>query len=248
MRNIPDMNQQYIDDEIDVVPYLKHLFNHWRYFLLMIPIAIAISFLLFLILPKKYKASTTFLMPKTTSVGIGVGLLSSLGYSTGGSHSGGQSGIYSTYLIPIFNSNRIKVYVANTLIDNPFFSDNAEFKLLNQQDQINYILGVLNFSDNLVLEQKKGVNVIEFIHENPKIILPVLNAYLNALIQLNDELNIDSDVLQIIPLDEAIEPKSYFSPNIKYLIAINLVLSFLILFSILVIQKYANLRFENKKQ
>ncbi|MEK9727153.1 MAG: Wzz/FepE/Etk N-terminal domain-containing protein [Candidatus Margulisiibacteriota bacterium] len=240
-------NNDFTDDEIDLLPYIKHLLQNWRYFLLIIPIALAISFLFFLILPKKYKASTTFLMPESTSVGIGTGLLASLGYSSGGSLNGGQSGIYGTYLMPIFNSNRIKVYVANLLINNAYFSDNPDFMRLSKQDQINYILGTLDLSDNLILEQKEGVHVIEFVHESPKIILPVLNAYLNALIKLNDELNIDSDVLQIIPLDVAIEPKSYFSPNIKIFFVVNGMVLFFILFSLLIIQKYIYLNFKDKK-
>ena len=44
-------------------------------------------------------------------------------------------------------------------------------------------------------------------------VLPVLTAYLTALIELNDELNIDSDRRK--GLDEAIEPKGAVFPNHK---------------------------------
>ena len=71
--------------------------------------------------------------------------------------------------------------------------------------------------------------------------MPVLNAYLNALIQLNDELNIDSDVLQIIPLDEAIEPKESFFPNPKKLSLIAIALAIFGVGGYLVIEKIVRL-------
>ena len=247
MGNTPDKNQPYIDDEIDLMPYIKHVANHWRLFIYATVMSVAIALILSFVLPKKFKASTTFILPKAGSSSLPVGgILGSLGYS--GFSGGGASGVYNGYIMPIFNSYRIKAYVAQSFIGDPQFTRMDGFLDLDQPQQVNAVIGALALSKNITLEQKDGVYVISYINKEPTIILPVLNAYLNALIQLNDELNIDSDVLQIIPLDEAIEPKSYFSPNIKYLIAINLVLSFLILFSILVIQKYANLRFENKKQ
>ena len=96
---------------------------------------------------------------------------------------------------------------------------------LNQTQQIDTVIGTLAFSKNITLEQEEGFYIMSYINKDPSIILPVLNAYLNALIQLNDELNIDSDVLQIIPLDEAIEPKGAFFPNKLKFILVAIIIS-----------------------
>ena len=151
-------------------------------------------------------------MPETVSSTLPAsGILASLGYS--GFSGGGASGVYSGYIMPIFNSYRIKTYVAQSFIADARFTSMDGFLDLDQAQQVNTVIGTLAFSENITLEQKDGVYVISYINKEPGIILPVLNAYLNALIQLNDELNIDSDVLQIIPLDEAIEPEEAYFPN-----------------------------------
>ena len=205
-------NSTYIDDDIDLMPYIKHVVNNWRLFIYAALIGIIIALILAFILPKKFKASTTFIMPETVASNLpGGGILASLGYS---SFSGGSaSGVYSGYIMPIFNSYRIKAYVAQSFIADARFTSIDGFLDLDQTQQVNTVIGTLAFSENITLEQKDGVYVISYINKEPGIILPVLNAYLNALIQLNDELNIDSDVLQIIPLDEAIEPEEAYFPN-----------------------------------
>jgi len=81
------------------------------------------------------------------------------------------------------------------------------------------------------------VHVITYRHTNPSVLLPVLDAYLNALINLNDELNIDSDKLQIVPLDEAVEPKGAVFPNQKKLILIAIMLALFGAFGYLVVEK-----------
>ena len=175
-------------------------------------IGIIIALILSFILPKKFKASTTFIMPETVASSLpGGGILASLGYS--GFSGGSASGVYSGYIMPIFNSYRIKAYVAQSFIADARFTSMDGFLDLDQTQQVNTVIVTLAFSENITLEQKEGVYVISYINKEPGIILPVLNAYLNALIQLNDELNIDSDVLQIIPLDEAIEPEEAYFPN-----------------------------------
>ena len=135
------------------------------------------------------------------------GILASLGYS--GFNGAGATGVYSGYIMPIFNSYRIKAYVAQSFIADARFTSMDGFLDLDQTQQVNKVIGTLAFSEKITLEQKEGVYVISYINKEPGIILPVLNAYLNALIQLNDELNIDSDVLQIIPLDEAIDQRVF---------------------------------------
>lgn len=207
------MNQQYIDDEIDLIPYIKHVVNHWRLFIYATVMSVVIALILSFILPKKYKASTTFIIPDERSSSLSVGgIFGSLGYSA--LSGGGTYGVYNGYIMPIFNSFRIKAYVAQSFITDAHFTSRDGFLDLDQTQQVSTVIGALSLSKNITLEQKDGVYVMSYINKEPTIILPVLNAYLNALIQLNDELNIDSDVLQIIPLDEAIEPKGAYFPNI----------------------------------
>lgn len=236
MGNTPDMNQQYIDDEIDLMPYVKHLVNNWRLFIYATVMSVVIALILSFVLPKKFKASTTFIMPETVSSTLpGSGILSSLGYS--GFSGGGSSGVYSGYIMPIFNSYRIKAYVAQSFIADARFTSIDGFLDLDQTQQVHTVIGTLGLSKKITLEQKDGVYVMSYINKEPGIILPVLNAYLNALIQLNDELNIDSDVLQIIPLDEAVEPKGAYFPNRKKLMLLGLFLSLFVVFFVLIIDK-----------
>ena len=209
---IQQQDSTYIDDEIDLMPYIKHIVKNWRLFIYASVIGIIIALILSFILPKKFKASTTFIMPETVASSFpGGGILASLGYSS--FSGGGASGVYSGYIMPIFNSYRIKAYVAQSFIADDRFTSMDGFLDLDQTQQVNTVISTLAFSKDITLDQKEGVYVISYINKEPGIILPVLNAYLNALIQLNDELNIDSDVLQIIPLDEAIEPKEAYFPN-----------------------------------
>ena len=119
---------------------------------------------------------------------------------------------------------------------------------MDQTQQVNTVIGTLAFSENITLEQKEGVYIISYISKDPDIILPVLNAYLNALIQLNDELNIDSDVLQIIPLDEAIEPKGAFFPNQKKLILIAIAIALFGVGGYLIVEKIIRNLFDHNKQ
>ena len=222
MKDIMD-NQKYIDDEIDLMPYIKHIISHWRWFLYCGIMAIFIALLLSFILPKRYKASTTFFLPESTvDVGSTNSILGVFGVSMLNS---GTSGIYSTYIMPIFNSRRIKHYVATQFLDHPTFVNDPNFQDIEDNKKINYIIGAFNFSKNVELKVKEGVYVISFQHAKPDVLLPVLDAYLDALIQLNEELNIDSDALQIIPLDEAVTPKSAFYPNLKKLLIISISLS-----------------------
>ena len=236
----------YIDDDIDLMPYIKHVVNNWRLFIYASLIGIIIALILAFILPKKFKASTTFIMPETVASNLpGGGILASLGYS---SFSGGSaSGVYSGYIMPIFNSYRIKAYVAQSFIADARFTSMDGFLDLDQTQQVNTVISTLAFSKNITLEQKEGVYVISYISKEPSIILPVLNAYLNALIQLNDELNIDSDVLQIIPLDEAIEPKGAFFPNQKKFILIAVAIALFGVGGYLVVEKVVRNLFDHKK-
>ena len=236
----------FIDDEIDIMPYIKHVVKNWRLFIYVAGIGIVIALILSFILPKKFKASTTFIMPETVSSTLsGSGILASLGYS--GFSGGGASGVYSGYIMPVFNSYRIKAYVAQSFIEDARFTSMDGFVDLDQAQQLNTVIGTLAFSKNITLAKKEGVYVISYINKEPSIILPVLNAYLNALIQLNDELNIDSDVLQIIPLDEAIEPKKgSFFPKPKKFILIAIVISIFGVAGYLLIEKVIHTVFYHK--
>ncbi len=228
-------NQKYIDDEIDLMPYIKHVISHGRWFLYSGIVAIFIAALLSLILPKKYKASTTFFLPESTvDVGSAGSILGVFGVSMLNS---GTSGIYSTYVMPIFNSRRIKQYVATQFLDHPTFVNDPNFQDIEENKKINYIIGAFNFSENIKLEIKEGMYVISFQHAKPDVLLPVLDAYLDALIQLNEELNIDSDALQIIPLDEAVTPTGAFYPNLKKLLIISISLSLFVVLICSIIDK-----------
>lgn len=229
-----------MDDEINLLPYILHCITRWQLFVFSIIVSLVLALILNFILPKEYISSTSFLMPKSTkNMNVGTGLLASFGYS--GFSGSGESGIYSSYIMPIFKSNRIKKHVALKLKKNSLFTSNKKFNKLKSKEKIGFIIGELKFSEKVVLEQKEGLFVIQFANKNPKIILPVLNAYLSAIIQLNDELNIDSDVLQIIPLDEAIEPKSPYFPNLTKLILLLTAVGVFITFIFLILEKFIQL-------
>lgn len=236
MEHQTKINQQYIDDEIDLIPYVKHVVTNWRLFIYATLMSVVIALILSFVLPKKFKASTTFIIPDSGSLSLPVGgILGTLGYSS--FSGGGASGVYGNYITPIFNSFRIKAYVAQSFIEDAHFTSMDGFLDLDQTQQVYTVIGTLGLSKKVTLEQKDGVYVMSYINKEPTIILPVLNAYLNALIKLNDELNIDSDVLQIIPLDEAVEPKGAYFPNILIFILVAIAIAIFGVGGYLVIEK-----------
>jgi uncharacterized protein involved in exopolysaccharide biosynthesis len=204
------IQQSYIDDEIDLLPYIRHVVSHWRWFVVSAIMGLVVAVVLSLVLPKQYQASTTFFVPESSTSMVSGGLMAQFGFLS--SIDGGTSGQYSGYMTPIFNSRRIKHYVAQQLLDDDRF-DNAELRRLPEDKRLDHMVGKLEFSKNVTLTVKEGVHVITYRHTNPSVLLPVLDAYLNALINLNDELNIDSDKLQIVPLDEAVEPLGAVFPR-----------------------------------
>ena len=223
---------QYIDDEIDLLPYIRHIIAHWRWFVVASIVAVIVAMGLALVLPKEYQASTTFFVPEaTTSVGQS-GVMAQFGLL-----SSGVSGQYSGYMMPIFNSRRIKQHVASQLLAEGWFNADPKIKALEGNDQISAVIGKLKFSKYTSLQLKEGVHIITFRHQDPRMVLPVLTAYLTALIELNDELNIDSDRLQIVPLDEAIEPKGAVFPNHKRFVLMAIAMAILGVFGYLVAQK-----------
>ena len=225
-----------IDDEIDLLPYIMHVIKHWRLFIVAVIVALCVASVLTLILPKKYRATTTFFVPTSSSVNISSNMiLSSLGISASGG--GGQSGFYVENIMPIFNSYKIKKFVAQQFLDHPTFINNSVFQALDDKEKIDYIIRTLNFSENVILDMLEFPHLIQYSNKSPDLIVPVLNAYLNALIYMNEELNIDSDLLKIISLDEAQTPEHHFSPNFKKLLILNIGAAIFILIVGLVIQK-----------
>jgi uncharacterized protein involved in exopolysaccharide biosynthesis len=206
------IEQSYIDDEIDLMPYIRHVLSHWRWFVVSATVGLVVAVVLSLVLPKQYQASTTFFVPESSTSTVSGGLMAQFGFLS--SIDGGTSGQYSGYMMPIFNSRRIKYYVAQQLLGDDRF-DTAALRRLPENKRVDHMVGQLKFSKNVTLTLKEGVHVITYRHHDPSVLLPVLDAYLNALINLNDELNIDSDKLHIVPLDEAVEPLGAVFPNRK---------------------------------
>ena len=54
----------YIDDEIDLMPYIKHVVNNWRLFIYASVIGIIIALLLSFILPKNLRHQPLLLCQK----------------------------------------------------------------------------------------------------------------------------------------------------------------------------------------
>ena len=80
MEHQTKINQQYIDDEIDLMPYVKHVVTNWRLFIYATLMSVVIALILSFVLPKKFKASTTFIIPDSGSLSLpGGGIENSLG-------------------------------------------------------------------------------------------------------------------------------------------------------------------------
>ena len=231
----PPQAHQYIDDEIDLLPYIRHIIAHWRWFVVASIAAVIVAMGLALVLPKQYQASTTFFVPEVSSSGSGSALMAQFGFFS--SFDGGVSGQYSGYMVPIFESRRIKQHVANQLLAGGWFDAMPSITSLNGTEKMDAIIGFLRLVKKAKLELEEGVYTITFRHKDPRMVLPVLTAYLTALIELNDELNIDADRLQIVPLDEAVFPKSHIFPDFKILIFVFNIIFFIFILIYLIIQK-----------
>ena len=235
-----DNRLETIDDEIDLMPFLRHIIKRIHYFIFGIFLASFLAVILFLLLLKSYKASTSFILPQTT-MDSSSGLLSQFGFFSS-TLSSAQSGTYIEFIMPVFNSNRIKTYVAAKLLSQDIIPLDSNERLLDYKEQVKLVKGKLGLSKKTIsLIQEQGVYIISYQNQNQDLILPVLDAYLNSLIELNEELNIDSDRIQIIPLDAAIYPEYQYAPNLKKLFLILNSAFFIIIFMGLVIQKITHL-------
>lgn len=242
MSNVNKSIDSFSDDDINLMPYIIHIIENWRLFVVGVAVSTIIGFFLFLLTPKQYFAQTTYIMPVSNTTVASSGLFSALGFSSESLSS--QTGIYSQYIQPIFKSYRIKVYVANHLIKNQKVDE--LIREIPEADQVNHVIGGLNFSKNVKLRTIDGVETISFQHTEQKYILPVLETYLMALINLNDELNIDSDKLEIIPLDKAVFPISPFAPNLhKLIILINGIVFIIIFIMVLAVRITRDFKHKN---
>ncbi|MGC6367701.1 MAG: Wzz/FepE/Etk N-terminal domain-containing protein [Candidatus Marinamargulisbacteria bacterium] len=231
-----DNRLETIDDEIDLMPFLRHIIKHIHYFIFGIFLASFLAVILFFVLPKSYKASTSFILPQTT-MDSSSGLLSQFGFFSS-TLSSAQSGTYIEFIMPVFNSNRIKTHVASKLLSQDIIPLDSNEVLLDHNEKVELIKTQLSLSKKSVtLIKEEGVYIISYENENQDLILPVLNAYLNSLIELNEELNIDSDRIQIIPLDAAIYPEHQYAPNLQKLFLILNIAFLIIIFLWLIIQK-----------
>tara|TARA_A100001015_G_scaffold79409_1_gene88083 strand:+ start:2422 stop:3171 length:750 start_codon:yes stop_codon:yes gene_type:complete len=235
------MNQpirtDYIDDEIDLVPYIKHVIAHWRLLLVGILVGLLAAAFLTIIEPKQYQATTTFIMPQGSTGGSAGGnmmLLQSLGINASGG--GGQSGMYSQYIMPILESHRMKVMIAKQLMIHPVFSNDSNFQAISDDQKIDFVMGKLKLHQ-LNLDISLVPARLSYVNTNPDLILPVINVALESIITMNDELNIDSDLLQIIPLDHATHPTSHFSPKYDKIAVITVAFILLGLILIIIGQK-----------
>jgi uncharacterized protein involved in exopolysaccharide biosynthesis len=229
--------QQYIDDEIDLMPYIKHVVAHWRWFIKGIIVATVLAVVLYGVLPRKYQAQVTFILPQgSVSAGAG-GLLSAFGFSS--SFSSQQSGIYSGYLEAFFDSNRMKLYVADLLLADGVALPIEDLDKKPKKEQLSSIVGALQFSKHASFEKDSNTNVqmLKYNSKYQSLVVPVIRAYMRALIDLNDELNIDSEKLQIVVLDDAEYPLGAFFPNIIKLLVICNVLGLFLVFVGLIAQK-----------
>lgn len=228
------MNQPYIDDEIDIMPYIRHVIKNKKTFVWGIVLASFLAIVLTLTLPKQYRATITFIQP-SLSISSNNAIFSTFGFST--ESLGSQTGIYSQYVNAIFNSRRIKYYVASQLIA----SGEANYLINGIEDdqKIETLISKLMLDKKVKLEKNDmdHLNLISYTYTDKHLILPILNYYLEGLINLNNELNIDSDVLQIIPLDEAVFPKSHIFPNFKMFFLCFNILFFIFIFIYLITQK-----------
>jgi uncharacterized protein involved in exopolysaccharide biosynthesis len=229
--------QQYIDDEIDLMPYIKYVVGHWRWFIKGIVVATVLAVVLYGVLPRQYQAQVTFILPQgSVSTGAG-GLLSAFGFAS--SFSSQQSGIYSSYLEAIFNSNRMKLYVADLLLADGVVLPIEDLDKKTKKEQLASIVGALQFSKHASFEKdpQTNVQVLQYNSKYQSLVVPVIRAYMRALIDLNDELNIDSEKLQIVVLDDAEYPSGAFTPNLKKLLMLCNVLAVFLVFGGLLVYK-----------
>ena len=230
-----EINKPYIDDDIDIMPYIRHIFKNKMTFFKGIVLASFLAIILTLILPKQYRATISFIQPSSSN-SSNIGFLSTFGFSTESLSS--QTGIYSKYVNAIFRSKRIKLYVASKLV-----ASGEANHLINEieddNQKVEVLISKLKLDKKVKLQKNEidNLNVISYTYSDKHLILPVLNLYLEGLINLNNELNVDSDVLQIIPLDEAVFPKSHISPNFKILFLGFNILFFIFIFIYLITQK-----------
>ena len=239
-------NHEMIDDEIDVMPFIITIFKNYKLFILSIIIAFLCAFILNEKLSKKYRASTSFIIPKNYSANSSASGLLSINNIFNKTFSSQQESVYSTYLPAIISSYRIKEYVAKKLLADGIINDDM-LEGIEESKKINYIIGEFQFGKNISLEENIETKVfyLEYSHTDQSFILPILDTYKDALIALNELLNIDANKLELIELDSAKYPEGHYFPKFINIYIIILGILWFLLTLIIVVNKAISLKKNN---
>jgi len=210
------MEKELLDDEIDLMAYARVLWDYRKWLLWILVGAFAMSLFVTAVMPKRYTSATTFFMPSPQSgggTGMARGAMGALGYST--FFSAEDSDSFSTYLMSLFESRKIKTLVAIALT--PYVLE-KEFVAtkdgMMEEDTIAAVLAFLALK-RVALREKGVIKTLSYSHTEPEITVRVIQAYIEAFSSLNRDLDLSSQKEIIRVLDEQVLPTGASSPSLK---------------------------------
>jgi len=208
------MEKELLDDEVDLMAYARVLWDYRKWLLWILVGSFVMSLFVTAVMPKRYTSTTTFFMPSPESGGgggMGRGAMGALGYST--FFSAGDSDSFSSYLMSLFESRKIKTLVAIAL--KPYVLE-KEFVAtkdgMTEEDTIAAVLAFLALK-RVAIREKGVINTLSYSHTEPEITVRVIQAYIEAFSSLNRDLDLSSQKEIIRILDDHELPLRPSSPN-----------------------------------
>jgi uncharacterized protein involved in exopolysaccharide biosynthesis len=205
--NFQILDQASESEEINLLLFLKILFNYWRTLTFSLFVGIGLGLFISTIMVPQYNVSASFFLHSG-----GNSRASSLG-NVFNIFGPGKSESFEAYIFAITKSDLIKTKIAAALASNQ----------LNQKDQIDLelmfttqseILGKLKLNKNMnMYKDNDGIFRLSYYSPNAQVSYDVVNAYIDNLQNLLYSLDIVGNRNIITILDKPTLPMSPFKPN-----------------------------------
>jgi capsular polysaccharide biosynthesis protein len=210
------MEQQFIDDEIDLLEYMKVVIKYKKFLFGFVFFCLISCFLFNTFSAPRYHVRSTFFIPAESGSAGGalMGYAKMFGVGGGGGNIGG-------YVKSLVESKRMKYQVADDLVE--LVKKSSYGKDLKGEKPMKETLGVLNLGKRFkMLEDKNGVFSISYMFEDPDIAIKVIEQYLSNIVLFNKQLEITAQKNVITILDEPEFPEhpSWPKKNFNYVLTL----------------------------
>lgn len=205
-------------DSFMIADYVRVLISYRVWILKTVAIAVSISLLHALIAPKQYHSYVTFFVNTEDSAGNLGSYAKFLGIS--------NSDPLSSKLNALIHSRRLRMIVAEHMYSSVTDYEKLTFKEETpMKARYETILSKLKVHKRLdYSSQDKDFYKISMLHPDPEIAQLTVRAYLEAISQLNIELQLSPKKELYTVLDTPRVPKTHYSPQLKKQVPLMIIL------------------------